>query len=137
MDRRVVIVGGGISGLAAARAAVETSRRAGAEMEVVVLERDPAVGGKARTRRRDGWLVEGGPAGYLDDPEATAWRLLSVLDGLTLQVVAHDALITRDDVLAWARTAAARELAATAVHVVSENAGQEAGPAGVSRRGTD
>jgi AcrR family transcriptional regulator len=49
-----------------------------------------------------------------DDPEATAWRLLSVLDGLTLQVVAHDALITRDDVLAWARTAAARELTTTA-----------------------
>lgn len=45
-----------------------------------------------------------------DDPEASAWRLLSVIDGMTLQVVAHDALITRDDVLAWARTAAAREL---------------------------
>ncbi len=45
-----------------------------------------------------------------DDAEATAWRLLSVLDGLTLQVVAHAALITRDDVLAWTRTAAAREL---------------------------
>lgn len=45
-----------------------------------------------------------------DDPEASAWRLLSVLDGLALQVVAHDALITRDDVVAWARTAAAREL---------------------------
>jgi AcrR family transcriptional regulator len=45
-----------------------------------------------------------------DDPEAAAWRLLSVLDGLTMQVVAHDALITRDDVLAWTRTAAAREL---------------------------
>lgn len=45
-----------------------------------------------------------------DDPEASAWRLLSVLDGLALQVVAHDALITRDEVLAWARTAAAREL---------------------------
>ena len=59
-------------------------------------------------------IVERGVASgafVTDDPEATAWRLLSVLDGLTLQVVAHDALITRDDVLAWARTAAARELA--------------------------
>jgi AcrR family transcriptional regulator len=45
-----------------------------------------------------------------DDPGAAAWRLLSMLDGLTMQVVAHDALITRDDVLAWTRTAAAREL---------------------------
>ena len=46
----------------------------------------------------------------VDDPDATAWRLLSMLDGLALQVVAHDALITRDDVVAWARTAVTREL---------------------------
>lgn len=46
-----------------------------------------------------------------DDPDAAAWRLLSVLDGLALQVVAHDALISRDDVVAWTRAAAARELA--------------------------
>lgn len=45
-----------------------------------------------------------------DDPEASAWRLLSVLDGLALQVVAHDALITRGEVIAWARSAATREL---------------------------
>lgn len=45
-----------------------------------------------------------------DDAGATAWRLLSMLDGLTMQVVAHDALITRADVLAWTRTAADREL---------------------------
>lgn len=58
-------------------------------------------------------VIEGGlSAGAFtaDDPEASAWRLLSVLDGLTLQVVAHDALITRHEVVAWARTAAAREL---------------------------
>lgn len=49
-----------------------------------------------------------------DDPDAAAWRLLSVLDGLALQVVAHEALITRDDVVSWTRAAAARELAAPA-----------------------
>jgi AcrR family transcriptional regulator len=47
-----------------------------------------------------------------DEPDAAAWRLLSVLDGLALQVVAHDALITRDDVVAWTRAAATRELSA-------------------------
>ncbi len=52
-----------------------------------------------------------------DDPDATAWRLLSVLDGLALQVVAHDALISRADVVDWARSAAARELQIGAVHV--------------------
>lgn len=45
-----------------------------------------------------------------DDPDATAWRLLSVLDGLALQVVAHRALISRADVVAWTRAAAEREL---------------------------
>lgn len=45
-----------------------------------------------------------------DDPDAAAWRLLSVLDGLSLQVVAHDALITRSDVVAWTRELVAREL---------------------------
>lgn len=56
---RVVVVGGGISGLAAAW----TARRAG--LDVVVLERERDVGGKARTIARDGWLTEGGPSGFL------------------------------------------------------------------------
>ena len=45
-----------------------------------------------------------------DDPDASAWRLLSLLDGLALQVVAHDALITRDQVIEWAALAARHEL---------------------------
>ena len=45
-----------------------------------------------------------------DDPDGSAWRLLSVLDGLALQVVAHGTLITRTDVVAWARSAAVHEL---------------------------
>lgn len=56
---RVVVVGGGISGLAAAW----TARRAG--LEVVVFEREREVGGKARSMVRDGWIAEGGPGGYL------------------------------------------------------------------------
>ena len=44
------------------------------------------------------------------DPDAAAWRLLSVLDGLALQVVAHAALISRSQVVDWARSAAMREL---------------------------
>lgn len=45
-----------------------------------------------------------------DDADASAWRLLSLLDGLALQVVAHRALIDRDDVVDWTLAAAAREL---------------------------
>lgn len=44
-----------------------------------------------------------------DDIEAAAWRVLSLLDGLMLQVVAHGAL-TRAQVDAWSRAGAEREL---------------------------
>jgi AcrR family transcriptional regulator len=45
------------------------------------------------------------------DPAGAAWRILSLLDGLALQVVAHGTTIARDDVQAWAVAAAERELA--------------------------
>ena len=44
------------------------------------------------------------------DPTGAAWRILSVVDGLALQVVAHRTIIDRADMLAWAATAAEREL---------------------------
>jgi AcrR family transcriptional regulator len=44
------------------------------------------------------------------DADASAWRLLSVLDGLALQVVAHAAIIRRHEVVAWSRSAAELEL---------------------------
>jgi AcrR family transcriptional regulator len=44
------------------------------------------------------------------DPDGAAWRILSLLDGLALQVVAHGTTITRDDVVAWSTAAAEREL---------------------------
>ncbi len=67
MTKRLVVIGGGISGLAAARAAVDEAAGAGGKLEVTVLERSAEVGGKANSNREDGWLVEGGPAGYLDN----------------------------------------------------------------------
>ena len=69
---RLVVVGGGISGLAAAWSAWESSRDLDAE--VLLLEADDQVGGKARTRRADGWLFEEGPTGFLSGEP--------VLDGL-------------------------------------------------------
>ena len=65
--RRLVIVGGGPSGLAAAWKASAEAQRAGAALEVVVLEADAEVGGKARTEFADGLLIETGPQGFLDD----------------------------------------------------------------------
>ena len=45
-----------------------------------------------------------------DDPNGAAWRILSIIDGLALQVVAHRTIVDRADMLAWAATAAEREL---------------------------
>ena len=45
-----------------------------------------------------------------EDPAGAAWRILSLVDGLALQVVAHRNVIERSDMLAWAATAAEREL---------------------------
>jgi AcrR family transcriptional regulator len=44
------------------------------------------------------------------DPGGAAWRILSLLDGLALQVVAHGTTISRSQVVAWATGAAEGEL---------------------------
>lgn len=44
------------------------------------------------------------------DPGAAAWRLISLLDGLVLQVVAHRSTVDRSTMLGWARGAAESEL---------------------------
>jgi AcrR family transcriptional regulator len=44
------------------------------------------------------------------DPAGAAWRMLSLLDGLALQVVAHGTTVTRGDVVEWSTAAAEREL---------------------------
>jgi AcrR family transcriptional regulator len=44
------------------------------------------------------------------DPGAAAWRILSLLDGLALQLVAHGTTISRGEVVAWATGAAEGEL---------------------------
>ncbi len=45
-----------------------------------------------------------------EDPKGAAWRILSIIDGLALQVVAHETIVNRSDMLEWAATAAEREL---------------------------
>lgn len=46
-----------------------------------------------------------------DAPDAVAWRIISLLDGLALQAVAHADLVAREDANAWARGYAEDELA--------------------------
>ncbi len=44
------------------------------------------------------------------DPEGAAWRILSLLDGLALQTVAHRAAVSRDAVIPWSVAHAEAEL---------------------------
>jgi oxygen-dependent protoporphyrinogen oxidase len=64
---KVVIVGGGISGLALA---YRLEQRA-PDVEVTVLEQQTRVGGKIGTETHDGFRVEIGPNGFLDNKETT------------------------------------------------------------------
>jgi AcrR family transcriptional regulator len=45
-----------------------------------------------------------------DDPDGAAWRVLSLLDGLSLQLAAHPGVIERGIVLDWAMTALEAEV---------------------------
>lgn len=65
--RRLAVVGGGPSGLAAAWKASAVAERAGEALDVVVLEAEGEVGGKARTHFAGDLLIETGPQGFLDD----------------------------------------------------------------------
>jgi len=69
--RRVVVVGGGLSGLAAARAVADEAARRSLPLELILLEKDPVLGGKIRSTREAGYLCEHGPNGFLDNKPAT------------------------------------------------------------------
>jgi oxygen-dependent protoporphyrinogen oxidase len=62
---RWAVVGAGISGLANAFELLERGR------EVVVFDRAPRAGGNIRTEREDGYVVEWGPNGFLDNVPET------------------------------------------------------------------
>lgn len=71
--RRVVIVGGGISGLAAAHRLFELAGENRSSLEVIVLESSLRTGGIIRTVKRDGFLLETGPDSFISEkPEALA-----------------------------------------------------------------
>jgi len=66
MPRRIAIIGGGISGLAAAFA-LEEKRRAGVPVEYTLFEAGPRLGGVLVTERVDGCLVEAGPDSFITE----------------------------------------------------------------------
>ncbi len=80
---RVVVVGGGISGLAAAYT-LARARQAGAPIEESLIEARERLGGVIRTERVEGFVIEAGPDSFLaEKPEAAAFaRELGLGDSL-------------------------------------------------------
>ena len=67
MNRRIIVVGGGIAGLAAAHRLVELDREKSLGLEVKLLEAAPRLGGSIATERIGDFLVEAGPDSFITE----------------------------------------------------------------------
>jgi oxygen-dependent protoporphyrinogen oxidase len=85
MASDVVVVGGGVSGLAIAWELLTRPDLLPDGVGVLLLEASHRPGGNIRTERRDGYVCEYGPTGFLDDAPATldACRRLGLSPRLT------------------------------------------------------
>ncbi len=67
----IVILGGGISGLATAYNLQKMAKEAGLNVRLTLVEKEERVGGKFTSVREKGFLCEGGPPGFLDNRPET------------------------------------------------------------------
>ena len=86
---KLVVVGGGISGLAAAHRAVEVARERGVALDLTLMEARDRLGGTIETERTDGFLVETGPDSFLSEKP---WAL-----ALCRRLGVEDQLVRTDD----------------------------------------
>ncbi len=63
--RRLVIVGGGIAGLATAYYAQQAAAERDLPLAITLVERETRLGGKIVTDRPDGFVIEGGPDSFI------------------------------------------------------------------------
>jgi oxygen-dependent protoporphyrinogen oxidase len=89
MNRRVIVIGGGIAGLAAAHRVIELNNDRSLGLEVLLLEASPRLGGSIATERIDDFLVEAGPDSFITE-KPWALRLCERL-GLTSHLVSTQA----------------------------------------------
>jgi oxygen-dependent protoporphyrinogen oxidase len=69
--RRIVIIGGGITGLAAAHRLCELADQTDQQIDVALLEATSRLGGVLKTENRDGFLIEAGADSFMSEkPEA-------------------------------------------------------------------
>jgi len=85
----VVVVGGGIAGLAAAHHLAELSRARGLTIEITLLEARDRLGGTIATERTAGFLIEAGPDSFLSEKP---WAL-----ALCQRLGVTDRLVRTDD----------------------------------------
>ncbi|MFD3258005.1 protoporphyrinogen oxidase [Paenibacillus lentus] len=64
-SRKVVIVGGGLTGLSAAFYIRKFYKDKGCKPEITIIEKDKVLGGKIETLHRDGFVIEKGPDSFL------------------------------------------------------------------------
>ena len=65
MTRHIVVIGGGIAGIAAAHRIVELKNDNRLDLEVVLLEASNHLGGAIATERIGDFLVEAGPDSFI------------------------------------------------------------------------
>ena len=96
---KLLVIGGGIAGLAAAHRAVELARERGTALELALLEARDRLGGTIASERVDGFLVETGPDSFLSEKP---WAL-----ALCRRLGVEDRLLPTDDrfrkVFVWHR----------------------------------
>lgn len=68
---RIIIIGGGLSGLAAAYLIKRKAQGLNLPIELKVLEAEDYLGGKILTQEKEGFLCEAGPNGFLDNKPYT------------------------------------------------------------------
>ncbi|HLB25285.1 MAG TPA: FAD-dependent oxidoreductase, partial [Nitrospirota bacterium] len=68
---RIAVAGAGISGLALCHALQEKLTEAGKAAEIILLEAEGRAGGKIRTHRERGYVMEWGPNGFLNNKPDT------------------------------------------------------------------
>lgn len=68
--KRVVIIGGGITGLAAAFRLLERAAASNKAVELTLLEASDRLGGIVQTREREGFLLENGPDSFISEKPA-------------------------------------------------------------------
>jgi oxygen-dependent protoporphyrinogen oxidase len=86
---RLVVIGGGIAGLAAAHRALELARERQRALTLTLLEARERLGGTIATERADGFLIEAGPDSFLSEKP---WAL-----ALCQRLGVEDQLLRTDD----------------------------------------